>query len=481
MGRRSRRRRRQRAANARAKARSIAARRRSSVVKKKTPTRTRRTIARLRTPITRKAPITKRTTSRRTRRKITSTARKTRRRTVRAKTVVPTAAQRKRARRRTVIRTTVPTAAQRKRARTKATVRRRVVNKATRVKRNKRDRGFTKVTRVPTRFRPADTVSRRAGRIVTRPRGALTSPFELDVQGDQSPTTFFDRRNQSGRRLAGERGGGVFTRDSDGLPVDDGVPRGDRRPPRPSPIPNTVPSNPKDVVVNVSTFVNGKTFGGAEITENGRKTGQRSNASLRYNIKMLLGNGKTITANLNNYQTTEYYTIRAVTKNETITTQVPVPPDDFVNPSFIIGGLKPMEDRRFRVGPNNRFGGGFARDTGMTQLYNMRRQAQQARLKPRFKTVTRTVEKTLIEWNYYKDGKLVNSSSIVPGQNYNAKINFSKVIGPVDDINDTPDDDFTPTNPDKPPVVKKPELLIIPQGDFPNDLYAASVNGNNVS
>ena len=82
---------------------------------------------------------------------------------------------------------------------------------------------------------------------------------------------------------------------------------------------------------------------------------------------MLLGNGKTITANLNNYQTTEYYTIRAVTKNETITTQVPVPPDDFVNPSFIIGGLKPMEDRRFRVGPNNRFGGGFARDTGMTQ------------------------------------------------------------------------------------------------------------------
>ena len=52
---------------------------------------------------------------------------------------------------------------------------------------------------------------------------------------------------------------------------------------------------------------------------------------------MLLGNGKTITANLNNYQTTEYYTIRAVTKNETITTQVPVPPDDFVNPSFIIG------------------------------------------------------------------------------------------------------------------------------------------------
>ena len=481
MGRRSRRRRRQRAANARAKARSIAARRRSSVVKKKTPTRTRRTIARLRTPITRKAPITKRTTSRRTRRKITSTARKTRRRTVRAKTVVPTAAQRKRARRRTVIRTTVPTAAQRKRARTKPTVRRRVVNKATRVKRNKRDRGFTKVTRVPTRFRPADTVSRRAGRIVTRPRGALTSPFELDVQGDQSPTTFFDRRNQSGRRLAGERGGGVFTRDSDGLPVDDGVPRGDRRPPTPTRIPNTVPSNPKDVVVNVSTFVNGKSFGGAEITENGRKTGQRSNASLRYNIKMLLGNGKTITANLNNYQTTEYYTIRAVTKNETITTQVPVPPDDFVNPSFIIGGLKPMEDRRFRVGPNNRFGGGFARDTGMTQLYNMRRQAQQARLKPRFKTVTRTVEKTLIEWNYYKDGKLVNSSSIVPGQNYNAKINFSKVIGPVDDINDTPDDDFTPTNPDKPPVVKKPELLIIPQGDFPNDLYAASVNGNNVS
>ena len=48
-------------------------------------------------------------------------------------------------------------------------------------------------------------------------------------------------------------------------------------PPTPSPIPNTVPSNPKDVVVNVSTFVNGKPFGGAEITENGRRTGQRSN------------------------------------------------------------------------------------------------------------------------------------------------------------------------------------------------------------
>ena len=60
--------------------------------------------------------------------------------------------------------------------------------------------------------------------------------------------------------------------------------------------------------------------------------------------------------NLNNYQTTEYYTIRSY-QNETITTQVPRPPDDFVNPSFIIGGLKPMEDRRFRVGVNNRFGG----------------------------------------------------------------------------------------------------------------------------
>ena len=65
-----------------------------------------------------------------------------------------------------------------------------LIKALTRVKRNKRDRGFTKVTRVPTRFRPADTVSRRAGRIVTRPRGDFTSPFELDVQGDQSPTTF---------------------------------------------------------------------------------------------------------------------------------------------------------------------------------------------------------------------------------------------------------------------------------------------------
>ena len=48
--------------------------------------------------------------------------------------------------------------------------------------------------------------------------------------------------------------------DSDGLPVDDGVPRGDNmfRSPTPTRIPNTVPSNPKDVVVNVSTFVNGK-------------------------------------------------------------------------------------------------------------------------------------------------------------------------------------------------------------------------------
>ena len=60
---------------------------------------------------------------------------------------------------------------------------------ATRVKRNKRDRGFTKVTRVPTRFRPADTVSRRARGLLQDQEG-LTSPFELDVQGDQSPTTF---------------------------------------------------------------------------------------------------------------------------------------------------------------------------------------------------------------------------------------------------------------------------------------------------
>ena len=291
MGRRSRRRRRTRAANTRARARSIAKRRGSSVVKKKTPTTTRRTIARLRTPITRKAPITKTTTSRSTRRKITSTAQKTRRRTVTAKPVVPTAAQRKRARRRPVIRTTVPTAAQRKRARSKTTVRRRIVNKATQVKRNKRDRGFTKVTRVPTTFRPAVPVSRRAGRIVTRPRIGLD-------------------RLQSGPRLSGELGGGRFTRDDDfnlrdrdlvlaGNTDRDGVIGGGNIPGGPSQpviIPNVVPSNPKDVVVTAITYLNGKRIDGALLKENGNTDGTRSPASRRYNIKQLLGNGKTFTA-----------------------------------------------------------------------------------------------------------------------------------------------------------------------------------------
>ena len=310
MGRRSRRRRRTRAANTRARARSIAKRRGSSVVKKKTPTTTRRTIARLRTPITRKAPITKTTTSRSTRRKITSTARKTRRKTVAAKPVVPTAAQRKR-------------------ARSKTTVRRRIVNKATQVKRNKRDRGFTKVTRVPTTFRPAVPVSRRAGRIVTRPRIGLD-------------------RLQSGPRLSGELGGGRFTRDDDfnlrdrdlvlaGNTDRDGVIGGGNIPGGPAQpviIPNVVPSNPKDVVVTAITYLNGKRIDGALLKENGNTDGTRSPASRRYNIKQLLGNGKTFTAELNNATSDQYYTIRAVVKNETITTQVPVPPDDFVSPSI---------------------------------------------------------------------------------------------------------------------------------------------------
>ena len=450
MGRRSRRRR-TTAANTRARARSIAKRRGSSVVKKKTPTTTRRTIARLRTPITRKAPITKTTTSKSTRRKITSTAQKTRRRTVAAKPVVPSAAQRKR-------------------ARSKTTVRRRIVNKATQVKRNKRDRGFTKVTRVPTTFRPAVPVSRRAGRIVTRPRIGLD-------------------RLQSGPRLSGELGGGRFTRDDDfnlrdrdlvlaGNTDRDGVIGGGNIPGGPAQpviIPNVVPSNPKDVVVTAITYLNGKRIDGALLKENGNTDGTRSPASRRYNIKQLLGNGKTFTAELNNATSDQYYTIRAVVKNETITTQVPVPPDDFVNPSFIQGGLTPFDQGRFSIGPGNEFG------NIQRQAYNMRRQAQQARLKPRFRTVTRTQEKTIIEWNYYKGGKLVNSSSIVPGQSYTARFDFTKANVPNDDIKDTPDDDFTPTDPDVTPVRPKPELLVIPQGDFPNDLYAASVNGNNVS
>ena len=285
MGRRSRRRRRQRAAKSRARARSLAARRRSSVVKKKTPTRTRRRIARLRTPITRKAPITRRTTSTRTRKKITSTARKTRSR-YKKRTTTPTAAQRKRARaRRTrpVVRTTVPTAAQRKRARSRATtVRRRVVNKVTRVKRNKRDRGFTKVTRVPTRFRPTNPVSKRVGRVPTsglQPRGVQDAQREylasigrdrrtLDVQRDQSPTTFFDRRRGGGSPfnlrdrdlvLAGNA-------DRDGVLGGGNIPGG-TAPPRPTPIsiPPTVPSNPKDVLVSAQTFLNGKRISGALI------------------------------------------------------------------------------------------------------------------------------------------------------------------------------------------------------------------------
>ena len=498
MGRRSRRRRRQRAAKARARARALAARRKSSIVKKKTPTRTRRTIARLRTPITRKAPITRRTTSTRTRKKITSTARKTRSR-YKKRTTVPTAAQRKRARtRRTrpVVRTTVPTAAQRKRARSRATtVRRRVINKVTRVKRNKRDKGFTKVTRIPTRFRPTNPVSKRVGRVPTsglQPRGVQDAQREylasigrgrrtLDVQRDQSPTTFFDRRRGGGSPfnlrdrelvLAGNA-------DRDGVLGGGNIPGG-TAPPRPTPIsiPPAVPSNPKDVLVSAQTFLNGKRISGALIRENGNTDGTRSPASRRYNIKQLLGNGKTFTAELNGATSDQHYTLRAVIKNETITTQVPVPPDDFVNPSFLQGGLTPFDQGRFSIGPGNEFG------NIQRQAYNMRRQAQQARLKPRFKTITRTQEKVLIEWKYYKGGKLLSSSSIVPGQNYTATFAFTGVKVPDDNIKDTPDDDFTPTDPNipNPKPRPKPELLILHESnDNVSGLYAASVNGNNVS
>ena len=488
MGRRRRRRRRQAAAKRQARARLLARRRRASVVKKKTPTRTRRTISRLRTPIARKRSITKKRVTSGTRSKIRRTAikvrKKTRKRPIRVATPTP---PRRRRRTTPVVRKTI----RRNRGRGAASVVRNIVTNR-QVKRNKRDRGFTRIGLDRVRNRPTNPISTRVGRRATR----ITAPPRIGLDR-------FRGELQTGGRLAGERGQG-FVRDDSfnrrdrdlvlaGNADRDGVLGGGNIPGGPAPrvdLPEprpTVPSSPKDVVVNVTATRNGKFTNGAIVTENGRSASVSTPGALRYNIKMLLGSGKTISAKLNNYQTDEYYTIRAVVKNETITTQVPVPPDDFINPSFITGGLNPFEQGRFG---GDRFGGGPAGarfgQTGFAsqanqQLIRMRQQAQQARLKPRFKTVTRSVEKTVIEFNYYKNGKLVNASSLPVGQNYSANINFSKISVPNDDIKDTPDDDFTPTDPDIPPARPKPELLVIPQGDFPNDLYAASVNGNNVS
>ena len=490
----TRRRRNTRSSSKKAKARALNSRRRSSVVKKKTPTRTRRTIARLRTPVTRKFPLTKYTPAPKGR----GTVPPPKPKTVPAKPVVLSAAARKRARSRRnkpVIRTTVLSAAQRKRNRNKSRVVKRVINKTpAQVKRNKRDRGFTKVTRVPPTFTPAVPVSRRAGRIVTKPgfRGArdIAGGFVgADVAQSfitQSQAEFDAQRAQY------TMGGNDFnqrTRDLILAGQDRDIPIGNvfNRPDLPEPRP-TVPSNPKDVVVNGSTFLNGKPISGVILKENGNTDGTRSPASRRYNIKSLLGAGKTFTAEHNKYKTDEYYTIKAVVKNETITTQVPVPPDDFVNPSFIQGGLRPFEQNRFSIGPGREsgFGGMYQGAAGriQRQAEQMRRQAEQARLKPRFKTVTRTVEKTLIEWNYYKGGKLVNSSSVVPGQQYNAKFNFTEIIVPDDSIKDSPDDDTTPTDPVKPNPKPnpRPELLILHESnDNVRDLYAAAVNGDNVA
>ena len=499
----------------------------------KTPTTIRRTIARIKTPISRKAPIAPKAITRTTRAKINSSVKKTN--VYIPKFPIPYGrgtATPPRPKTKPVVRTTVGN------RRGRSTVVKRVIPKPVTppVKRNKRDRGFTRATNpVPPSYgAPFNTprtspVSVRASGVGIQPRGVddavdyLASMRERGTRMTEQ-IQIGRQRAQSGPLLGNEVAGGFrganvaqsfitqslaeraverdqYTRGGNDFNIrerdlilagggDRDIPLGNRygdnlerikNPPRPVPSPN-VPSNPKDVVVSGTTFLNGKSIGGVILKENGNNDGTRSPASRRYNIKSLLGAGKTFTAEHNKYKSDEYYTLKAVVKTETIENKVPIPPDDFIEPSFERAGLRPFEQNRFSIGPGNEFG------NIQRQAYEMRNRAtvQNRAYQPKFKTIVKTVEKTIIEWKYYKGGKLINSSAAVPQQQYNARFNFTEVIVPNDDIKDTPNDDVTPTDPTKPdPKPRpKPELLILCENDTVDDnlssFYAATVNGTDV-
>ena len=317
---------------------------------------------------------------------------------------------------------------------------------------------------------------------------------------------------QSGPRLSGELGGGRFTRDDsfnlrdrelvlagntdrDGIIGGGNLPGGVPAPrvDRPEPRPTVLDLPNKEINISVTS-----TPSGAELYLNGVKQNAKVTPSvIGFSSKELIGVRKTLTVKKNGYRSNEAYSISGRIK-ETVTTKtrkVQLPPDDFVTPSFIVGGLTPFEQGRFKPADVGRFGGGARfgglneRDTGMTRLYGMRQQAEQARLAPRFvdEKYEEVKKEFLFDIIHYVDGKVKNSANDQNIQDLVQTAHFDLVKnstgGP--DLKDIPDDNDT-TRDDGPPPTPVPELLVL-TGDIDNadgsevtQLYSGVVNGTNV-
>ena len=356
----------------------------------------------------------------------------------------------------------------------------------------KGDRGFNDVVHSFPPPRRTPSVQTSKPRIPIRTPSPFAGGRTLDVFGDQSLTTFYDRPTQAGPRRAGELGGGVFTRDdrNERIGFDTSslqVPRGDRAEPRPRP--PVKPLSGKVLTVNVTSNPSN-----AEVLVNGKPAGVKLTPTiLSFTDKELIGTTKTATVRKTGYSSNESYSVTGRVKEEVNIVERRVLDDsfdDFVEPSFMVGGLKPFEDRRFDFA-GGRFGQARERDTGMTQLINMQRQAQKNRNKPRYKTIKEEVRKQIFVFDviHRVDGKIKNKQNDLSFTDLFQTINFDLQKNKLgDDVVDDVDDDDT-TIDDGVPTKAVPELLVLGGFDTPDsdvtgdtldDLYSAVINGNDV-
>ena len=211
----------------------------------------------------------------------------------------------------------------------------------------KGDRGFNDVVHSFPPPRRTPSVRGSKPRIPIRTPSPFSGGRTIDVFGDQSATTFYDRPTQAGPRRAGELGGGLFTRDDRREPrgFDTSslqVPRGDRaeripRPPRPT-VPQVKPIGGKNLTVRVTSSPSN-----AEVLVNGVPAGVKLTPSvLSYTDKQLIGTTKTVTVRRTGYSSNESYSITGRVKEEVKIVERKVLDDafdDFVEPSFMTGGL----------------------------------------------------------------------------------------------------------------------------------------------
>ena len=224
---------------------------------------------------------------------------------------------------------------------------------------------------------------------------------------------------------------------------------------------------------NCEVLVNGQTQGYAKLTP----------SVLTFSHKEILNNGKSITVRRTGYTSDESYRIvgRIDEKVTIVEKQVLDDTfDDFIDPSFMTGGLKPLEDRRFTQ-TFGLLGQGSEANTGMTNMLRQNQQAQNQR--KRYKTVKEEIrtQKFVYDFIFYKNGKVVPTLDI-EGLFQIATFNLTKEIVVVDD--DVSDDDTTKD--DGPPPKKVPELLVLTKagdnldGTQLTQFYSAVVNGNDV-